>query len=232
MNQRSAVPTFTDIELPGATVSTNGKATQVAPPEPELLPCPARKCEKEFATEGARYAHIRDDHKTCTWEDCNVGPNGTAYVADNKQALAGHVNIHHKGNKPWEHRDNSFKARSAAAHKGAVTKLSRGLVKNVKSVAVPAGSTVGEHKASLTPAKKAAAKPVKKAAVPLRTDSSEHRDLTTPAAKLAAIREVLGEDPRVTALQAEIADLKAKNEELQAHLDLVREALNLDKPKK
>jgi hypothetical protein len=59
--------------------------------------------------------------------------------------------------------------------------------------------------------------------------SEEHRGLpkgevkhraTTPAAKLAAIRQILGDDPRVAQLQAEVDELKAQ-------LELVAEVLHL-----
>ncbi len=195
----------------------------------EMLECPVKDCDKEFVTDGALYAHVRDDHATCTEtvmpdgthsDGCHFGLNGAAYVGMDGRAVAGHVNIQHYGNKPWTKRDNSFEARQKAALKGAATKALK-----AKKAATPKPTPV----AKVMPEQVAV--PVTKVA---ESKESEHRGLpqgdvkhqpTTPAAKLAAIRAILGDDPKVAALQAEV-------EELRAHLDLVREALSLDTPKK
>lgn len=179
--------------------------------------------------------------------------DGEPYVAASRQGLAGHVNVYHNGHKPWMHRDNSREARVAAAQKGAATRAANRVVDTptvtAPAVKATAGTTVAEHGASLKPtpailATKSAEKVAPARNTPAATSdeaSKEHRGLpagevkhapTTPAAKLAAIRELLGEDPKVAVLQAKVDELQAKNDELQAHLDLIREALNLDKPKK
>lgn len=213
-NMQSQVsPTFTE------------SSDQVTMTEEQLLQCPAKGCDKEFATEGARYSHVRDDHATCSWEGpdvthddpnyrCDLGPNGSPFVGKNGMSVAGHANIYHVGNKPWEKRDPA--KRLEAAKKGAATRAA-----NRQAAVNGANETV----VSAVP--DAAAKP---AAKPVEQPSQEHRGLptgevkhrpTTPAAKLAAIRAILGEDPKVAQLQAEV-------DELRAHLELVREALNLD----
>lgn len=245
-------PAFTDatFALPQATINGNGRSTMEPDELEKLLPCPAKGCDKEFVTEGARYAHVRDEHATCEWEGpddehddptyrCDLGPDGTAWVGLGKAAIAGHVAIKHRGNRPWEHRDPN--QRAASAKKGAATRAKNAATARAKEagrqqlVAASAGTTVGEHRASLdTPSEKKQPKARNDSPANSDTTTREHRGLpqgdvkhrpTTPAAKLAAIRELLGEDPRVAVLQAKV-------EELQAHLDLVREALNLDIPKK
>lgn len=250
-------PTFTSpadtFELPGATIiSENGRTADVTPDE-ELLPCLAKGCDKEFVTGGARYAHIRDDHATCEWEGpdaehddpsytCNMAPDGTAFVGMGKQSVAGHVNIHHRGNKPWLHRDPS--GYKASARKGAETRAAKLAAERAKEAGrqqlvamAAAAATTPEPQPSLetAPPTKDAPKARNVSAPKADTSTTEHRGLpqgkvthrpTTPAAQLAAIRAILGDDPKVAKLQAEV-------DELKAHLDLVREALNLNNiPKK
>jgi len=213
---------FSDTELPKATNGT-------LPAGDVLLQCPAKGCDKEFVTAGARHAHIRDDHATCTWEGadvehddpsyrCDVGPDGTAFVGASKQSVAGHVNIHHRGARPWESRDPA--KRHAAAVKGAATRARKAGKKAAGAVSKPVANGTAQSRNTAT----------------TKSDShtEEHRGLpmsevkhrpTTPAAKLAAIRAILGDDPRVAQLEAQVAELKAQ-------LDLVAEVLHLATPKK
>lgn len=237
-NQEMEAPKFTDIEL----------ATRPAPADEELLKCPAgmpakRACDKEFATEGALYSHIRDDHDTCDWKGPDVehdDPNytcdlndGAAFVGNSKQATAGHVNIYHKGNKPWEKRDNSYEARSRAAKKGAETRALHRTPVAEPAAELPSTAntttTGGPTTVIMTPS---TLPPVKKLAE--SKDPDGHRGLppgavahkpVTDKAILAAIRELLGEDPQVAKLKKEVADL-------QAQLDLIAEALHVNAPAK
>lgn len=212
-------PPFTDSELSAAA----NALSMFTPPE-TLMPCPAKRCDREFATEGALYRHISDEHVVCDWPDCNLGPDGKAFVGDTKASTNGHISIQHKGNKPWLHRDPS--KRHDVAVRAAATRAAKIAAKNAPS---PATKTPAPATAPAMPPA-----PAVMTEEPKRTSASEHRGLpSTPVnhkpmsdrAKLNAIRELLGEDPRVAKLEARIA-------ELQAHLDLVREAVGLDDPKK
>lgn len=74
----------------------------------QWLSCPVKGCEETFATEGARYSHIDSAHAKCTEPGCQVtvGDYTGPHVAQNKRGRAGHVNVAHRGVKPWEHRKN------------------------------------------------------------------------------------------------------------------------------
>jgi hypothetical protein len=220
--------------------------TQVAPPaEDALRPCPAKGCDKEFYSTLALNTHIETDHAVCTWEGpdvehdnpdyrCDLGPNGVAFVGGGlnpRQSVAGHVNIQHKGNKPWLMRDNDPAARKASAKKGAATRAAKyGTKAEVEAKPEPEPPiTAYKDRDGWHPVPEPAPTPPPVAKV-AESKQPEHRGLPTgtvqhkpasPAAKLAAIRAILGDDPKVAALQAEV-------EELRAHLDLVREALSLD----
>lgn len=235
MNSEPSTPTFT-VPTPAVMGAPNGIISSET-----MLTCPAKGCDKEFVTGGARYKHITDDHSTCTWEGadvnhadpnyrCDLGPDGTPFVGASVQSVAGHVNIQHKGNKPWLKRDQSPEALAAAGKKAAETKArkaKKAAAPVVESAATPVAALPEEK---IPPARNVMARntdtsSVEHRGVPLSEVKHRPTKPTTPAAKLAAIRAILGEDPRVAKLQAEV-------EELKAHLDLVREALNLDKPSK
>jgi hypothetical protein len=217
MQENHRRPTFTDAELPQAT---NGAVADV-------ILCPANKCDAVFTTPGARYAHIRDLHVTCEWPGCADGPDGTAYVGRNKQAVGGHVQVAHKGAKPWLQRDPS--KRHEIAKKASATKQrnrearlaaeAAAAEKLVEATTVPVAST--EPELVPTEPRQVTATPEHRG---LPSAAVTHKPMTA-AAKLKAIREILGEDPHVAQLEARVA-------ELQAHLDLVREAVGLDEPKK
>jgi hypothetical protein len=214
----------------GATTPVFAAATDPSNPSPvaavpdQLLECPAKGCDKEFATEGARYAHVRDDHYTCGWEGCDLGPDGGPFVGTTQQSISGHVNVRHRGNKPWEHRSKDPEAYKAAAVKANATKAAKRaeaakqqVTEKVEKteIAVTANSTAKGGNAD----DKSTDKTAKGEHRGLPKGEVKHRPMTA-AAKLAAIREILGPDPRVAKLQAEV-------DELKAHLDLVREALNI-----
>jgi hypothetical protein len=222
---------FSNAPLPAA-INGNGAA---AVTKSDLIECPAKGCDREFATLDALYGHAGNEHILCKWPACDLGPGGRMFIAPNNQSLAGHTNIQHKGNKPWEHIDPT--KRVATAKKAAATRA---------RIAVKAGTTVGQHKVSVTkrtdgvlvadtPKKPEPAKQVPVVA-PKSTERPEHRALptgektapVTDAAKLQAIRDLLGEDPRIALLQAANVKLQAKVDDLQAQLDLVAEALHLD----
>lgn len=221
-------PPFTGIELPAATT---GNDSLLTPVEGQLMPCPAKRCEREFATDGALYTHVRDDHATCSWPGCDLGPNGTVFVGDTANAVAGHTNIRHRGNKPWLNRDPSKRAESA--QKAAATKAAKRAQSATPQPApvsttapngkVPSATTVAETRQRQDSARAAESeRTVEHRGLPSGTVT--HKPMSDRA-KLNAIRDLLGEDPRIAKLQAE-------NAELRAHLELVREAVGLDDPKR
>lgn len=215
------LPAFTDVQLPEAT-------NNLAPDDDDaLIPCPAKKCDAVFVTDGAKYAHIRDEHATCEWPGCDSGPNGEPFVGTTKQSVAGHVQVTHRGSKPWLLRDPA--KRKDVARKATETKRR----KREALAAAEAAENAAEVESATVPAppakpELAPTEPKKMTAAPehrgLPSKAVEHKPMSD-AAKLRAIRELLGEDPRIAKLEARLA-------ELQAHLDLVREAVGLDQPKK
>lgn len=99
--------------FPTQEIEAVAPAESKAEPEPAadefavMIPCPAKGspgCDREFATEGARYAHVQAEHFTCTEEGCSD-------VFISPRARAGHVGILHRGRHP------------RALHKAAVSKL-------------------------------------------------------------------------------------------------------------
>ena len=233
MHTDSRYMPFTDVPYPSANGKKDGEAT-VAPSNDLMILCPAKGCEAEFVTEGAKYTHIKKEHFECTHRElpgvsedkwpasCTFGVDGTAHVAPSAQSLAGHVNVHHLGNKPWEHRDPA--KRSEAARKGAATRArnaGRPVVAEVKRVAVPVVSVEkrpdGVLVADSTPEHRG-----------LPTGDVTHKP-ATDAAKLREIRKLLGDDP---AKDAEVVKLKARIAELEAQLELVAEVLHLANPAK
>lgn len=199
--------------MPDLTIlpQTDG-ALAVADEEP-FLTCPVTKCDKVFVTEGARYRHVEDDHATCKWPGCDMGPGGTAFVGMNGSAVAGHTNIQHKGNKPWLARAEAVRngtlkrkpKKTAAAPVKAVKVAAPKPEKVLASVAVAESNEQPEHRG-------------------LPTGEVKHKPLTD-AAKLREIRKLLGEDPEIKRLRARIA-------ELEAQLELVAEVLHLATPTK
>lgn len=204
-----------NIKLPTAT-SSNGSS-----PDDDLIPCPAEGCGKEFATEGALYRHMNDDHVVCTWEGCNAGPQGGPYIGKGdtltkmKQSIAGHTNIAHRGNKPWDFRH-------PAPVKPAETTVSARNGTTTRATS-KVSQKAGEFTSGLPSATPKPSPVVRKPVTPKATP--EPAAAKSPAAILAAIRELLGPDPRVAELESEVADLHAK-------LDLISEALHIDAPKK
>jgi hypothetical protein len=217
------------------TVITQTNAPSSIPADEDMIPCPAKGCEKEFVTMGAKIAHVRDEHFTCDWEgpdvdhddpnyrcDLSFNGDGTAYVGLTANAVGGHKNVRHRGNKPWEHIDPA--GRHEAALKGARTRA-----------AARGGKPEPQKQERPTPALFSGLR-----------DSHGHPAVVAPSAPtftvqgtgtlrpsqpknaeavLQAIRELLGEDPQVAKLKSEVEDLTAQ-------LDLIAEAMHLRTPKK
>lgn len=222
------------------TTNENGVVVTATGDE-QMIPCPAKGCDKEFVTEGAKLAHIRNYHFTCGWvgadvdhDDpnyrCDHGTDGTAFIGLTKNAVGGHTNVKHLGSRPWEHRDPA--KRSASAQKGAATRAANAAKAAGRTVkaATPKLVDVHDNPAVVAPNVERVA-----------TERSEHRGLPTgdvkhkpltDAAKLQAIRELLGQDPKVAFLEAANAKLQAKIDELEAQLALVAEVLHLATPVK
>lgn len=188
-----------------------------------LLGCPAKGCEQEFATPEALQEHVGFSHYTCKWEGCDMGPDGTAFVGKTRMSVAGHINIRHKGNKPWEHNQQQANAKRAAT-------VAARKAKEAQEAPVVKLVDVHGHPAVVAPAmpEQVAVPPVAGVNVEsiggkgvVMGESVADGNDPDAVAKLALIREILGDDTEVVALKKEVADLKA-------HLALVREAVGLD----
>lgn len=168
-----------------------------------MLPCPADWCDREFVTGGARYTHVQRDHFPCKEPGCDR-------VFDEARKASGHYNVVHH--------------RAALAKEPAECEYC-----DWTGTQAGKGSHVGrahptKTKKALAARKKAAKKSPPKApssdspkAVPVKGDAAE---------TLARVRAVLGADPRVAELEAEVAALRKHNAELEARLTLLKEALD------
>lgn len=186
---------------------TNTKDTAVT----TMVLCPAKGCDEKFPTLGAANTHVHAEHYICTWEGCSMGPDGGPFVGRTKQSTAGHINIRHRGNKPWL--INKEKAAAGRAATAAAKKAARDHATEEIAEVIP-----------MTPEKVARIYDVPPEMV---DDEGAQHIGPLPSApsdaevKLALIQEILGVDPEVVKLRKEVADLKA-------HLALVREAVGLD----
>lgn len=181
---------------------------------------------------------------------CDYGPGGllgAAFIGVNAKAVSGHVNTRHRGNRPWEH--VTAAARKQAAANGLATKAAK------KAASVPAGTTLAEATkavSEVTVSKRADGVLVAEGpkpdlsklhdehgnpAVVAPTSTPEHRGISTPGAKITELRrlyaemgKILGADPEVISeLKTENRKLKAENADLRAQLDLIAEALHINK---
>lgn len=191
------------------------------------IECPAKGCDQTFPNLGMVNAHVHADHFICKWEGCKLGPDGGPFIARTGNSLAGHTNIHHKGNKPWlanRERAAINRAATVLAKQEARKKAAIEAVKPyAEPVEVPERVDIAEelaveehsrlaHEMEMSTTKSGTPLP-DLGPLPPATGDAE--------AKLALIQEILGDDPRVAKLEKEIADLKAL-------LALVREAVGLD----
>lgn len=176
-----------------------------------MVVCPAKGCDQTFPTLGAANKHVHDEHYICTWEGCSLGPDGGPFVGRTKQSTAGHINIRHRGNKPWLVNPEKAAAGRAAtfARKQAEKRAANQQVAPV--IELTPATKSGTPLPDLGPVDDEGAQHI----APLPSAPSEAE------AKLALIQEILGQDPEVVKLRKEVADLKA-------HLALVREAVGLD----
>lgn len=182
-----------------------------------MLECPAKGCDIRFATADLRDAHVTSEHVVCKWEGCDYGPDGGAFVGRTNQAIAGHTNTRHRGNKPWE-----ANREQAAVNRAATMARKRHNREEVAAgsaalMAAAAQATLASNAAELNGFAKAAAEAngevsARPLDVPVDADAE---------VKLALIREILGDDEEVAKLKKKLADLKAQ-------MALVREAAGLD----
>lgn len=195
-----------------------------------MLECPAKGCDETFSTLGEANAHVHAEHFICKWvhpvtgKPCDMGPDGGPFIGKSRQSIAGHTNIRHLENKPWEKNREQ-----AAANRAATVAARKQKLKDATSVIGLVD--VHGHPAVVTPTPVVDTEGNYTGPLPTMTIHPTVSSMDAQAvangndpdatAKLALIREILGDDTEVVALKKEVADLKA-------HLALVREAVGLD----
>jgi hypothetical protein len=184
----------------------------LVPTTRELVKCPLDTCDAEFATEGARYSHVQKEHFPCAEPGCPK-------VFDKKNKASGHFNVVHRGAEVRGRTPAECKV-PGCGWKGTAAGLPGHKKVHNKAPAQPARKPVKKAAAKKAAVKKAA--PVKKEVSPV-VAAAEAEDA---AVTLAAIRSMLGVDPRVKELEAELAAMRKHAEDLEAKLALLKEALN------
>jgi hypothetical protein len=197
--------------------STSEEEAIMATETPTQLQCPAKGCDQTFADADMLGSHIDTEHYVCGWEGCADGLDGGPFIARTKQSKAGHININHRGHKPWLVNTDKAAAGRAAAVAARRERAANAAANAETLMAAAAAAAANTAAKAAIKAESNGHAPTAKlvqeeVAVPVETDAD---------AKLSLIREILGDDVEVAALKKEIADLKA-------HLALVREAVGLD----
>lgn len=181
----------------------------VPPEEHPMLTCPAKDCEAEFVTEGARYTHIQKQHFPCREPGCDR-------VFTKKSAEQGHFNLSHGVVK---------------RNRATVVKCPEPGCDYEGTPGGLGGHTNQVHRKGQAPkGRKSQAKAPTTNRVPQKSASSDSAptvQVKAPDAEtlLARVREALGVDPRVAELEAQLSEARRRADDLEAKLALLKEAL-------